>query len=320
MIEFIKTKDFKITEPTVVTIGKFDGEHRGHKKIFDKMSFIAKEKKLKKAIFSFDISPSKIIDGLKQSRLTTNQERLSRIRQESIDYFIEYPFTEELAHMQAESFVREILIKKMNMKAIVAGTDVAFGYKKSGNKALLDKLSKELSFDVYIIEKEKTDDKEVISSTLIRKLLMEGNIKKANELLAAYYSISGIVSVGNKIGKKLLGFPTLNIFPPDCKILPKLGVYATKVKLLKTNEIFDSITNVGKNPTIRLDTKKHIIRVETHIFNFDRDIYGEAVEVFFVDFIRAEKAFEGIEALKIQIEKDKKKAVNILKKAKNNLI
>lgn len=312
MIEFIKTRDFKIDEPTVITIGKFDGEHKGHKKIFDKMREIAKKESLKLAIFTFDISPSNIVEGLEQSRLTTNEERRNRIKSENIDYFIEYPFSKEIATMSGEEFVREILIKRMKMKAIVAGPDLAFGYKKSGNRELLEKLSKEMDFSIHIIEKEKARDDLDISSTLIRELLLAGNISRANELLGSTYSISGIVKSGNRIGKKRLGFPTLNIFPPQYKILPRFGVYATRVRLNSTGEVFDSITNVGNNPTVKDDIKNHTTRIETHIFDFDRDIYGENIEVFFVDFIRVEEKFASLEELKIQMEKDKKEARRIL--------
>ena len=141
MIEFRETKDFKINEATVITIGKFDGEHKGHKKIFDKMREVASEKCLKLAVFTFDIPPSKIVEGLAQSKLSTNEERRNRISSEKIDYFIEYPFTKEVASMSGEDFVKDILIKRMNMKAIVAGPDLAFGYKRSGNRELLEKLA-----------------------------------------------------------------------------------------------------------------------------------------------------------------------------------
>ncbi len=312
MIEFTKLSDFKIDEPTVITIGKFDGEHKGHKKIFEKMKAVAKDKGLKTAIFSFDISPSNLIEGLEQSRLTTNEERINRIKAENIDYFIEYPFTKELAEMNGESFVREILIKKMNMKAIVAGPDVAFGYKKSGNKELLDALSKELDFEVHIINKEKAAAELDISSTLIRALILEGHIKKANELLGSLYSVSGEVRAGNRIGNKLFGIPTLNIFPPEHKILPKHGVYATRVKILSTDEIFDSITNVGNNPTVKDDLKNHAERIETHIFDFDRDIYKEQIEVCFIEFIREETKFPNLCELKTQMEKDMLVAREIL--------
>ena len=312
MIEFRETKDFKINEATVITIGKFDGEHKGHKKIFDKMREVASEKCLKLAVFTFDIPPSKIVEGLAQSKLSTNEERRNRISSEKIDYFIEYPFTKEVASMSGEDFVKDILIKRMNMKAIVAGPDIAFGYKRSGNRELLEKLSKTFDFSIYIIEKEKAFDDLDISSTLIRELLLEGRVSKANEFLGTEYSIGGIVKTGNRIGKKLLGFPTLNIFPPKHKILPKFGVYATRVKLNSTGEIFDSITNVGNNPTVKDDLKNHTTRIETHIFDFDRDIYEESIEVYFVEYIRAEEKFESLEDLKLQMEEDKNEARRIL--------
>ncbi len=313
MIEFRGSSSFYIKEPTVLTIGKFDGEHKGHKKIFETMKRIAQERGLKCAVFTFDISPSNIVEGLAQSRLNTNEERVQRLREEKLDYLVEYPFTAAVAGMEAESFVRDILIGQMNMKAIVAGPDVAFGRGKSGNRALLERLAQELDFTVHIIEKEKANMDTDISSTLIRSLLLEGNIKDANRLLGAVYSVRGIVKSGNRIGKKLLGFPTLNIFPPEHKILPRFGVYATRVKFISGGEVFDSITNVGNNPTVQDDLKNHAVRVETHIFDFDRNIYDEDIEVCFVDFIRPEQKFASLEELKKQMEKDKIRVREILR-------
>ena len=224
MKQYINITDFHIDKATVLTIGKFDGEHIGHRKLLAVMKGIAEEKGLKTAVFTFNTAPSEIIGGaeskeagLNPSQITTNDERNKMLNDSGIDYLIEYPFNKEVARIKAEDFIKDILIKKMNMKAVVAGPDCAFGHNKEGNAELLTKvaaeLPKELSYEVIIIDKEKDEYDRDISSTLIREELDKGNIENANKLLGTCYSIHGKVLHGNMIGGKLLGFPTANIIP-----------------------------------------------------------------------------------------------------------
>ena len=197
------------------------------------------------------------------------------------------------------------------MVEIVAGDDAAFGYKKSGNIELLNRLSKEWGFDVKIITKEKDDFQNDISSTLIRSKLDEGDMEEANKLLGGVYSISGVVEEGNKLGVKL-GFPTLNIFPSSEKHLPKSGVYASRVRIGDDDTLYLGLTNVGSNPSIKDDKKDHIARVETYLYNFDATLYGREIEVYLYKYIRPEIKFESLEALKSQISKDKVEVLNFL--------
>lgn len=303
-MHIICDRDFKIDEPTIVTIGKFDGEHIGHRKLFKQMKKEAKLLGLKTAVFSFDIPPASILHDKKTALISSREEIREKLSKEGIDYLIEYPIDKEVLGMHGRDFVYNILLAKMNMKAIIAGEDCAFGSKKSGNAELLKELSKKNGYKVFIIEKQRDELNREISSSLIRSQLSDGNIEIANKLLGSIYSIQGEVLEGNKIGKSI-GFPTVNIYPPPDKHLAKLGVYATRVRLIDDGRIFESISNIGKNPSIEEDKKGHITRVETYIFDFDENLYGKKIEVMFYKFIREEKKFFDLSDLKKQISVDK---------------
>lgn len=295
----IGTKDFKIEEPTVVTIGKFDGRHRGHQKLLGRMQEIRKEKGYKTAVFSFDLSPVILVEGRNQTVITTNEERRNHLRRMGIDYLIEYPFSRETAHMPAEEFVARILSEQMGAKAVVVGTDCSFGYKGAGDAALLEKLAPVYGYELTVIEKAQEDHRD-ISSTYVREELDRGNIEKANELLGEPYAIHGKVVHGNHIGGTLLGFPTANIIPPPQKHLPAFGVYVSRVMV--DGEYYYGITNIGKKPTIQGDNP---VGAETFLFAFDRDLYGKEIEVQLLTYVRPEKKFENLEQLKEQISRDK---------------
>ncbi len=299
-------KDFKINEPTVVAIGKFDGEHIGHKKIFSVMRDIARKNDLKLAIFTFDTPPALVLDKDKSLGLISDNsdKRANLINLEGIDYIIEYPFDESTAHITGEDFVRDILIAKMNMKAIVAGDDCAFGYKKSGNIDLLRKMSKEYNFEVNIINKVKDEGGTDISSTYIKALLDDGDIKKANKLLGRNYSIYGNVVKGNHIGATTIGIPTINMFLESQVHCPRFGVYKTLVHIDGDANIYKGLTNIGTNPSIADDKFSHRIRIETYIYDYSGDLYGKGVRLEFIDFIREQMKFATIEELKERINKD----------------
>ena len=300
----IGTTDFKIPDPTVIAIGKFDGDHRGHRKILNIMRGIAAEKHLKTAVFTFATPPSKIVSGDTKPQISTNCERRKMLKNSGIDYIVEYPFTAATADMSASDFVRDILIDRMNMKAIVAGTDCSFGKNRSGNAAFLQEAAEKYGFEARIVEKEKEFDRD-ISSTYIREMLEKGNLELANEMLGDVYSIEGEVVGGNHIGSSEIGYPTVNLIPPKGKLLPKNGVYKTEVRISGGGEKrFQGITNVGENPSVLQDRLNHRIRIETFLLNFNGDLYGKKVRVSFLKFIRPEKKFESLSALREQIRKD----------------
>lgn len=291
------TREFHIEEPTVVTLGKFDGLHRGHQKLLNEV-FRFREKGYKTAVFTFETAPGTLMKGKLQTMITTNAERRENLQKAGIDYLVEYPFNLEVAHMQPEEFISHILAEQMRAGAIVTGTDFHFGYKRRGDVALLKKMAPELGYEMVVVDKALDGDRE-ISSTYIREELAKGNIKKANELLGYTYMIHGRVVHGRHLGSTL-GFPTVNIEPREQKHLPAFGVYLSRVVI--DGGIFNGITNIGRKPTIE---GRHPVGVETYIYDLDADLYDKWIEVRLIDFIRPEMKFSGIEELKKRVLADK---------------
>ena len=302
MIYIEKTNAFQIEEPTVVTIGKFDGRHRGHQKLIHTMLEMKRQYGYKTAVFTFSVAPADLVQGKQHTVITTNLERRNNLRKIGIDYLVEYPFTQEVAHMPAEEFVKEILAGKMGMKAIVVGPDCGFGYKRSGDVWLLEKLAPKYGYYLKVIKKEKEEDRD-ISSTYIREKLDLGQIEKANKLLGEPYYIHGTVVHGNHIGEPILGFPTANLLPPAEKHLPPFGVYVSKIQI--DEELYGGVTNIGRKPTIKTEGGISPVGVETFVFDYAGDLYGKEIEVGLLHYIRPERKMSGMEELKEQISRDK---------------
>lgn len=292
-------RDFKIEEPTVVTIGKFDGRHKGHQKLLEKMLEIKKQYGYQTAVYTFLKTPGMVVKKESQNVLTTNAERRKTMELMGIDLLIEYPFSEGVAQMLPEEFIEKILVGQMNARAIVVGPDCGFGYQRSGNVELLTQLAGRYGYQLIVVEKKRDQDRE-ISSTYIREQLSVGNIEKVNELLGQPYTISGIVVHGNHIGGPQLGFPTVNLLPPPEKQLPPFGVYVSRV--LIGDKVYGGITNIGQKPTIGQNDP---VGVETYLFDFDEDVYGQYIEVRLLHFKRPEKKFNNFLLLKEQINSDK---------------
>ena len=291
MKDWINQKTFHLPEDTVVAVGKFDGEHRGHQKIIATMLTVAREQGLKTAIFTFGTPPAAVVSGQRRPQILTNEERRERLHQAGIDYIVEYPFDAEIAAMDGEDFVREILLGAMRMRAIVGGEDLRFGKAGAVNAAKLKSLGERLHFSVYIIQKE-TEAGEEISSSLIREALAAGDMAKANTLLGMPYTAEGVVQHGNGIGNRILG-----------KLLPRRGVYQTET-VLPDGRTFRSITNVGTNPSVEQDHLSHRLRLESFLLDFSGNLYDTRVRLRFLRFIRPEKKFVSLTALKQQIMAD----------------
>lgn len=302
MKDWINQKTFHLPEDTVVAVGKFDGEHRGHQKIIATMLTVAREQGLKTAIFTFGTPPAAVVSGQRRPQILTNEERRERLHQAGIDYIVEYPFDAEIATMDGEDFVREILLGAMRMRAIVGGEDLRFGKAGAVNAAKLKSLGERLHFSVYIIQKE-TEAGEEISSSLIREALAAGDMAKANTLLGMPYTAEGVVQHGNGIGNRILGFPTINLLLPAGKLLPRRGVYQTET-VLPDGRTFRSITNVGTNPSVEQDHLSHRLRLESFLLDFSGNLYDTRVRLRFLRFIRPEKKFASLTALKQQIMAD----------------
>lgn len=291
------TREFQIEEATAVTLGKFDGLHRGHQKLLNEV-FHFREFGYKPAVFTFETAPGTLMKGKLQTMITTNAERKENLEKAGVEYLVEYPFNQEVAHMDPEDFVAHILVGQMGAKAIVTGPDNRFGYQRRGDVELLKQLAPKYGYEMVVVEKELDGNRE-ISSTYIREELAKGNIEKANELLGYTYMIHGLVVHGKHLGSTL-GFPTVNLLPREQKHLPAFGVYLSQT--LIDGVLYNSITNIGRKPTIE---GRHPVGVETYIYDLNQDLYDKWIEVRLTKFMRPEMKFSGIEELKAQVLSDK---------------
>lgn len=290
------TTNFQIEEGTAVAIGKFDGLHLGHRRLLQEI-LRQKEDGLSATVFTFDPSPE-IFFGMNPSReLSTNEEKRALFRELGIDILVEFPFNEETAATSPEDFVIDILCRRLNAKFVAAGTDLSFGSKGKGNFTLMASLARHLGFEARKIDKIERNGK-VISSTLIRSLVEAGDMEEAAKCLGAPYKITGKIVHGRALGRRI-GIPTLNQIPPSDKLLPPFGVYYSEVKA--DGKIFKGMTNIGIKPTV---TEESRVTVETYLYDFSGDLYGETAEVSLLTFRRPERRFSSIEELREAMEED----------------
>lgn len=290
---------------TALTIGNFDGLHLGHQEILKKVNQIAKRENLKSALLTFEPHPLKIVNPAKPfaSRLFSLSQKLNFLQKgKLIDQIFLLKFNQNLANLSAEDFVKEILVEKLKVKHLIIGYDFIFGKNRSGDANLLDQMAKTYNFsctkiDAWKMEDLHNHDDQICSSTQIRQFIVDGDIKRANQMLGKAYQVTGIVVKGQQMAKTL-GFPTANFLPKKGFIKPKFGVY--KVNVTVENKTYPAVMNFGIKPTFGM----HQPLFEVHIFNFNQEIYGKKIVVELLDFIREERKFNGIEELKEQIAKD----------------
>lgn len=281
-----------------VTIGKFDGFHLGHEEIVKHLSAY-KDKGLDLGVVTFREPPMSVLNSQETSGvITTNAEKHLIFEELGFDYYIELPFDESIRCLEACDFVRNILIDRLHMKACVLGVDLRFGYKAGGDRHTLETMGPDYDFAVEVIEKV-TYEGEVVSSTLIRQLIEDGNVEKAGRLLKSPYHFYGPVVHGKEIGRTIF-MPTANLIPDRDKLLPPYGVYASETEY--GGRTYKSVTNVGIKPTIGTD--KPEVSVETYLLDFDSSIYGENIRVSLIDRIRDEMKFASLDDLKNQMMKD----------------
>lgn len=289
------TLDFSISEISAVTLGKFDGIHKGHQKLM-RMILEKRKQGLKSVVFTFGQMPGTVLCG-KGRTILTGAERRKHLEGLGIDYMVECPFVPEIIQMEPEAFVEKILVGQLHAKYIAVGPDFRFGHNRRGSVKLLKQLAPVFGYEVEVFEKECLEDK-VISSTYVRYMLQNGEMETVEKLLGYPYYVSGTVVHGHAIGRKL-GIPTLNLIPDDEKMLPPNGVYLTKTVFGQEEHL--GITNVGVKPTISGEELKGI---ETHLFDYEGDLYGREVTVVFYAFERPERRFESLEDLKKQLRED----------------
>lgn len=296
-MEYInRMDDIQIEKKTAITLGKFDGVHRGHQELIHKI-LEKKKEGFQTALFTFDKSVGAFLRDFDFKLLLTKEERRIILSKYSLDYVIECEFTEEFAHMSAESFIEQILVEKLKVGYIAVGTDFKFGYKAKGNYKLLQEFAKKYDFTVEVVDKITYEDSE-ISSTRIRKSIEEGKLEEVVGMLGYPYPIIGEVIHGKKLGRTL-GIPTVNLLPPKEKLLPPYGVYAAKIII--EHEVYNGITNIGCKPTV---SSEEIRGVETFIFDYQDNLYGKIIEVDLYRYERPELKFNTIEELKEKMDED----------------
>jgi len=284
----------------VATVGFFDGVHQGHRFLIDRMKEQATRLQLKTAVITFPQHPRQVLQKDYQPKLLNSfEEKIEHLEETGIDYCIILNFTLELSRLNARDFIRNILADQLHVKTLFVGYDHRFGHNREEGMEQYQAYGRELGIDVIRADSYQTTDHH-ISSSEIRRLLLEGKVEDAAALLTYPYQIKGNIVSGFKVGRKL-GFPTANIHITEpFKIVPAIGVYAVKVCLGESQ--FDGMLYIGNRPTLN---NGNDITLEVNIFNFSEDIYNNEITVTFIKYIRGDIKFDSLDELKQQLENDR---------------
>lgn len=304
-MQVIQGKDFCLKEPCAVSIGKFDGLHKGHKMIVDDL-VRSKAFGLKSVVFSFLPSPEVFFGRQDGKFVLTEAEKQEILASWGVDLYVLYPFDEETATMEADTFLKKVLIGQLNMKRLVAGRDLSFGHKGKGTVEFLEEKEREYSYHLQVHPKLCVEEEE-ISASFLRDAITFGEIERATFFMGRDYMVSGVVCEGNHIGRTL-GFPTCNIVPSQDKLLPPDGVYVTFTEVDGIK--YPSVTNIGWKPTV---SEHEAYCLETHLLDVSVSCYGKQIKVYFCAMLRKECKFDSLEKLQRQIAKDKKAAFDFHK-------
>ncbi len=299
--------DFKGVKNPIVTIGTFDGVHIGHQKIINRMRDVADKVDGETVLLTFYPHPRLVIhpDSKNLRFINTQIRKIQLLEKAGIDHLIIIPFTREFSKLTSTQFIKEYIFEKIKTHKLIIGYDHHFGKNRLGDFSILYDLGKEYHFEVEKIPAQDVENI-AVSSTKIRKALNEGKINIANNLLGYEYSITGTVVMGNKIGRTI-GFPTANIeIDDEYKLITANGVYASRVE--HDGIMYQGMSNIGVRPTVNHSD----LTIEVNIFDFDKEIYGESISIYFVDRIRSEVKFDDLEALKVQLTLDKETVKKLL--------
>ncbi len=292
----------ELPHPAVVTIGNYDGIHRGQSAVLERVTSRARELGLPAALVTFEPHPLAVLAPDQAPATLVTREQKSRLLAASgIDLMAVIPFTPAFAATRAEAFVREFLCARLEMRELFVGRQFAFGRNREGDLGLLTRLGDELGFTTVGLDEERSGG-EPVSSTRIRRALAGGEVGVAWELLGRPYSLTGLIVAGERLGRRL-GWPTANL-QPEGELIPLQGVYASSIAFSGEGDPprqWSAVTNIGSRPTVSGDRR---LTVETHILDFDREVYGERVELFFHKRLRDEMLFPSVEELSAQIGRD----------------
>jgi riboflavin kinase/FMN adenylyltransferase len=299
--------EFIRQENAVVTIGTFDGVHIGHRKIISRLKEVAQQVGGETVILTFFPHPRMILhpEDVNLKLITTIEEKAELLEQLGVDHLIVTPFTRDFSNLSSEDYIKQILVERIGTKRIVIGYDHRFGKNREGGFQDLLRFSQQYNFEVEEIPEQDIHDV-AVSSTKIRQALLSGDVKTAGDFLGYPFHLTGKVIKGDQLGRKL-GYPTANLFVNETyKILPADGVYAFEVEIDK--ELYPGMGYIGHRPTINGMTRN----IEANIFDFEQDLYGKTIRLHFIDYIRGDVKFDSLEALRLQIEKDKEVALKLL--------
>jgi len=298
--------NFLIHSPTILTLGTFDGVHKGHQKILKKLNSEANKAKLKSIVLTFFPHPRIVLNPRSSLKLiNTIKERSELLEKSGIDFLITHPFDKTFSELSPEKFVKNILVDKLKIKKILIGYDHKFGKNRTAGIEDLKKFGLKYDFDVIEIS-AKEQNKVTISSTKIRKSIENGDFNKVKSFLGYHFNIEGLVIKGNAIGRTI-GFPTANLdVSEDYKLIPKRGVYLI-FSLIENKKVF-GMMNIGIKPTLNNDRET----IEVNFFDWEKDLYTKLIKVYVLDFIRDEQKFTSLIKLEEQIKLDKKTCLKLI--------
>lgn len=291
----ISVKDDIKLKNTIVTVGKFDGIHKGHEKLFDVLAENANGRQ--KVVLTFATTPKAFLENAANKTIVTEEEKQMLCQRQGIDVYMKMPMEKEFLALTPEQFVSNILKEKIGATTIVCGPDFRFGTMASGDVEFLRDNQEKYEYKLIVVEKEQYQNFD-ISSTAIRERILKGQMSEVNEMLGHPYCVIGRVEEGKRLGRTI-GIPTANIIPDANKLLPPNGVYKTLV--VAGNNRYKALTNVGVNPTVE---DGNVTKVESHLLDFKENLYGEIIQVLFYEYVREEYQFDSVSELKNQIEKD----------------
>ena len=307
MAVFFNIQELPEFRKAVLTIGTFDGVHKGHRAILQEVVNHAKSVKGESVLLTFEPHPRKLLfPDQPLGIITPLHQKLQLITDAGIQHVVVVPFTREFANLSAQEYIENFMVGVFHPHSIIIGYDHRFGHDRKGDIQLLEKMEQDYGYELIEIPEQLIDDA-AVSSTKIRNAITEGKMEEATHMLGRNYSFSGRVMHGNKLGRTL-GYPTANLKPEEKEqIIPALGIYA--IQATYKGSQYNGMMSIGYNPTV---TDKKELRIEANLFDFDKEIYGEIIEVIFFKKLRDEQKFDSLDALKEQLHKDKEESMRLL--------